>query len=111
VLVAPAEGRRQAVPVQVHRRVVDQRQHGQAGLLAGLPERRGGQAGIAGLQVAAELRPDASLAVQAEQHVLGGGVDHEAAGGEVRRRSVPPEPVRVRPQVRQVVRAQRVLLR
>ena len=74
------------VPVQVDRAVADHPQTVDAGLLGRLAQRGRREAAVAGLAVAAELPPEAALAVQRQQDPLAGVVEHHRARGEVGRR-------------------------
>ena len=56
------------VLAELHRHRVEV-EPGQPGLLGRLAERRAGERGVAGLDVAAELEPAPGLGVQGEQHL------------------------------------------
>ena len=83
---------------------------GDARLLPCLTQRRGGEGGVARLEVAAEGEPATGLAVQVEQHLVTGGRQHQRAGGQVVGEAGPPLAVGVRLEVRDVARPQCLLV-
>jgi len=110
VLLAPAERPDEPVPVKVNRSL-RQFQAAHPRLLLRLASGAGPQAAVIRLEVAAELPPLLRPAMVRQQDPLQGGVEDEAAGGEVRRRPGPGHGVRARGKVVEHLLAQELLLR